>query len=632
MLSARKKTIVKQLLDSNKSILFSILKIVEFCGKQGLPLHDPRDDGRETGNYNPFHDEISTPVITYNQGNLTALFDLCVDSGNSKLGEHLERCKASQQSTSQNAQIQLLDCVKDYIQHAVVKDMMKDEHTYNLNVYGIKIIDIDAGSRNMDKLALIVRYVRNNKPVERLLEIFHCTEGMTGKILARCIIDTLIKVGLDPLSCRSQNYYIQGNMSRHVNTCATVIRKETLYGHQFHYAGYDLNESLCCTSKHHMIQYMVSAVRKLSHFFRASRKRQHKLEQVVGNKNKENRTLGNCEIKEYQLQSLFAEYPLRKHNFVEDFVVIYPAVVDCLDCMMREKVWDFDTVTNAQVLQWQIKNIDFMAAFQTFRHFSGYLKSMSVLLVGSVDDIISAYDKVNILRVHFVHIKENMDEEFEQVFQAMFDMSKIAGVDIANINITRNGNKKTDANVEESPRSYYLENVFLPFLEHLIGEFDARFNSSTAIAVNGFKLIPSHTQLLEDKDIKEIVDYHRQDLPSPNTFFIEIKLWMRFWAEKKKTRSLQDTLLAMNPRYFPNINRILCNLLALPITCTGLRDHQELVKRLHFFEERSSECEHACMALLFVHKEVRLDHEFIVRTYGKKNPRRMRMLNPLTDV
>ena len=73
MLSSSEKDIVKQ----NQEFLTSIIKCVQFCGRQGLVLGGDRDD--------------STPVDNKHQGNFRSLLAFHIDAGNKVLEEHLAK-------------------------------------------------------------------------------------------------------------------------------------------------------------------------------------------------------------------------------------------------------------------------------------------------------------------------------------------------------------------------------------------------------------------------------------------------------------------------------------------------------------------------------------------------------------
>ena len=71
----------KEIVEKNKRFLTSIVKCLEFCGRQVLALGGHRDN--------------STAPDKRQQGNFKGLLNFCVDAGDQVLQEHLEICKKS---------------------------------------------------------------------------------------------------------------------------------------------------------------------------------------------------------------------------------------------------------------------------------------------------------------------------------------------------------------------------------------------------------------------------------------------------------------------------------------------------------------------------------------------------------
>jgi hypothetical protein len=67
------------LIERNKLILKSLIKNIEFCGRQGIALRGHRE-------------EVDCNSTTVNKGNFQALIQLRIDSGDTALKEHLNTC------------------------------------------------------------------------------------------------------------------------------------------------------------------------------------------------------------------------------------------------------------------------------------------------------------------------------------------------------------------------------------------------------------------------------------------------------------------------------------------------------------------------------------------------------------
>ena len=87
-------------------VLRSLLKCLEFCGRQGIALRGHRDDDTST---------------SFNKGNFKAL--LRVDAGDKGLEHHLVSCARSATYTSKKTQYVLLLCVKEFLQSKIVQEI-----------------------------------------------------------------------------------------------------------------------------------------------------------------------------------------------------------------------------------------------------------------------------------------------------------------------------------------------------------------------------------------------------------------------------------------------------------------------------------------------------------------------------
>ena len=130
----------------------------------------------------------------------------------------------------------------------------------------------------------------------------------------------------------------------------------------------------------------------------------------------------------------------------------------------------------------------------------------------------------------------------------------------------------------------------------------------------------------------DIMEYYEPDLFCKHSFIQEVRLWKRQWrADDNKLTSLQPTLQHKDcdPNFFPNIHRVLCQMLLCPVTSAGVeRANSSLryIKNVY----RSTMTEDRLNALLFIHRDIKLDYDAIVDMYGNRHPHRMLFVNPLS--
>ena len=251
----------EQLMSRNRTVLTSVVKTIELCGRQGFALRGHRDDFK---NYAPF----------VNCGNFMALVDFRIDFGDTELKKNMETCARNATYMSKTAQNELLECVKQYVQSIIIQQI-KDGGGF----YGIQADEVTDVS-NWEQLGLVVRYICNGQVVERLLEYIKC-ESCTGEKVSEAIISTLQQLQLDPMLCRAQTYDGAGNMAGCKNGCAALFQKINPRAPYFHCASHGLNLALSHASKVPEIRNMICVLQSVGIFFKYSPKRQRQFEQAV---------------------------------------------------------------------------------------------------------------------------------------------------------------------------------------------------------------------------------------------------------------------------------------------------------------------------------------------------------------
>ena len=143
-----------------------------------------------------------------------------VDAGDLDLKSHLEICGKNATYISKTSQNDLLECVKSFIQDKIVGEIQSQSAGPYFSIMADEVTD----TSNWEQLGIMVRYVKENTPVERLLCFENC-ERITGAALCDILVSTLKDIGLDPVNCRAQCFDGAGNMAGVQNGCAAKFQK-----------------------------------------------------------------------------------------------------------------------------------------------------------------------------------------------------------------------------------------------------------------------------------------------------------------------------------------------------------------------------------------------------------------------
>ena len=177
---------------------------------------------RDDGNPLQVGDHTNNDDPEHNMGNFKALLKYGCESGDIDLQSHLESYKKNASYISKTAQNDLLDCIKDHIQYKIVNEIMSQEMGPFYGISADEVTDVS----NWEQLGLVLRYVKDGKPIERVIEYMKC-DKTTGDAISDQIVNALKSLKLDPKNCRSQTYDGAGNMAGHLNGAAKNFQNKT---------------------------------------------------------------------------------------------------------------------------------------------------------------------------------------------------------------------------------------------------------------------------------------------------------------------------------------------------------------------------------------------------------------------
>uniref|UniRef100_A0A1X7VGF4 DUF4371 domain-containing protein n=1 Tax=Amphimedon queenslandica TaxID=400682 RepID=A0A1X7VGF4_AMPQE len=154
-----------RIIERNRKVIESLLKIVILCGKQGLPFQGHRDD-----NVNWVLDEGCG-----NDGNFVEIIRFRAET-DPILANHLVSTPKNAKCTSKTIQNELISVVGQKIQKEIL-DEVKRAHFYSV------IADEVTDAANKEELSLVLRYFTEDGNKEVFVDFIE-VERITGNILA----------------------------------------------------------------------------------------------------------------------------------------------------------------------------------------------------------------------------------------------------------------------------------------------------------------------------------------------------------------------------------------------------------------------------------------------------------------
>ena len=158
------------------------------------------------------------------------------------------------------------------------------------------------------------------------------------------------------------------------------------------------------------------------------------------------------------------------------------------------------------------------------------LRGLTVKLQKSSKDIIAAYNQVAEVQLKLELLKINCEEEFHLWFE---EITKDAeSLDIP-ISVPRTHSRQIHrSNIPgDTPEAYYMRNVMIPFLAHILIEMEERFGSTHHTVVKLLGLIPASCESISS--LQDVSKIYACDLPSPSVLSFKFANWKMFASTRK---------------------------------------------------------------------------------------------------
>ena len=157
----------------NQTKLPTIAAMVIFCGRQGIALRGHPDDGH-----------VVQTETSVNLGNFQALLQVCIDTGDTVLKEHLRLASHNAMYTSIEIQNGIIGVHSDIIWKNVLQRIR------NAQFFSV-IADEATDVANDEQLSISIHFVQNGLPLLKFLCFHECKSGITDEVIGNDILAQL---------------------------------------------------------------------------------------------------------------------------------------------------------------------------------------------------------------------------------------------------------------------------------------------------------------------------------------------------------------------------------------------------------------------------------------------------------
>lgn len=483
---------------------------------------------------------------------------------------------------SPQIQNELIDCLGRVIRREIINEVSKSDF------FSI-MADETCDSFTVEQLAICIRYLRLNH--ENTLEVaedflgFVTLNEMNAAAITNALLTNLQSWQLDLSKWRGKGFDGASTMSGHVSGVATRITQSLPKAKYFtHCRNHCLNLVIVnsCAEVPEVRNFMDS-FRELSFFVSNSSKRKSILVSRISQKDSDD-LLSNLAVHEEELifqsnrrqglPTLCETRWLSRVDSISTLLVKYDQVIDALKDISTASMGQ--SRSDADQYLKKMSSFSFILTAVMTQYILGFVRPISVALQSRECAYMECQDLIKTMK------NERSDSKFHKLFTRAADLLKMSFGDDVEPEVPRAASNRRHAHRPNAPaettEGYYLVNYYYPFLDHVISHLTSRFPEELKGALLGYYFMPDKVAKLTDEIQEAIKKEFYDDLPMPHCYEQEVIRWkQKFSKQLKPDARLIDVVNLADKSYYPNISKVLCLLLSLPVgSCSCERSFSAL--------------------------------------------------------
>jgi hypothetical protein len=604
---------------TNLKILKFCIEAVLFCGRQCISLRN-RQERSEVGN----------------PGNFIAMLRAFAVHDDD-LAKHLAT-PAMKNATyiSPKTQNELINIIgREMIQKKIV-DEIKEANFFT-------ILADEVESHHKEVCSLCVRFVDVDKNIREEFLDFVPLVRTTGEHIGASLIKSIKDLGLNIDSCRGQGYDGCSAMSSEAVGVQAVVKRHAPNALYVHCFGHCLNLVIAHSCKLVSVRNTIDALKEVCLFFLHSPKKLQLLEAIVQSNIQEaprrKAILDLCKTRWVLRDAAYGHF-YNSFTFIVKALeaIAFPGVHQYdVPEDFRAGGWDTESRSKASSLLRSICSFDFILTFLVTYKTLSFLQGITIKLQGASLDILEAFSDVEDVKNVFKSLRKDPEAEFKKIYEHAIRMADSVNVEPSKPRTAgrqqHRCNAPTDETTTDQIESYYLRNLYIPFLDGVQVQLEERFSPVARKVVCILKLLPVGSVSVTSVDLEDAIQLFSSDLPSPEVIDTELRHWSCYWENKsRKPTSPAECLKKCDEVLFPNIFALLKLLCTLPVTSCECERSFSSLRRLNTYNRCSMTNERLTnLALIHIHYDDKIDVDDVVNKFCVKQPRRMHFGSVLKD-
>lgn len=464
--------------DRIRNGLETIVKAVIYLARQGQPLRGHRNESSKDLDTQRFEGTV-VKHQEGNPGNFMNLLALMCASDQS-LKDHVQKSARNKLYISKFTQNAILALVAQQLTEEVTKQII-EAGEFSL------MIDECGDRSNKEQLAVTVRYVHKENICEKFLTLIECKEGTTGEAIAKMILDTLEKNGLQKHNLVALTTDGASNMTGRIKGAAALVKEQVPSLQHIHCLSHNLNLVIVAAAKDIYIQTMFATVQSAYTFFSTSPKRTDALKKVIEKSSRNDRV-------KLKLKAVCTTRWVERYNALETILLLLEDIVHTLEDIIAEVEWNKDTQDRAASLLEALTTYKFIVLLVTATHVLLKTKGLCKKLQGRSYELVSAMNEVDETIEKIEALRDGcVCDEYSNAVKIWFEEidELCTALDIVPTmpRVARRQINRTSVPAA-NPQQFYIRNAICPFLDHISSGMRDRYDLKNKRLLGLFSLLP----------------------------------------------------------------------------------------------------------------------------------------------
>ena len=581
--------------EKNRKRLAGVVKTILFLGQNNVALRGHRDAG-------PVSDDNSE-----GEGIFRSALKFRVDAGDTELKSLLTESPLRVAYTSPGIQNEIIDTIKQEI-IANLKEKFVTAGHFSV------MMDETTDVQGREQATIVIRTVDESGEVSEDFVGFVEAEDLTGRGLANLLLRQLDSIGLNVADCRGQGYDGAAAMQGQFNGLQAVLKEKEPLALYIHCHAHRLNLAVSKACQIPEVRNFFGMLANICEFINASPKRIRHLERIIEEK-------AGTDHRKRKLKSFCPTRWVEKHTAVAIFNELLPHILSLLEELSTDT--DAKTSANARIYVAAVMSASFCVTLAVINNLMGLTANLSQILQERAQHLGDAVGRINDVIRRLKEKRENAEETFRNLFEKAEEIAKLTDVEIV---VPRQaGRQHHRANIPAAdPEEYYRRTVFLPFIDFLIEQLSSRFQDSPKV-LDLQELLPQHCREGSVERVCAVATQYERDLPdTARVVKFEIEEWMNEMGAEGKTLTLKESVALAKKMSLPNVVALLRLFAVIPVTTATAERSFSQLRRLKTYLRSTMTTERLTgLALMAVHREVKLEVEQIISRFRDSKQRRL---------